>query len=277
MDNQSLPGPGLYHNIPSKSYHADWLHAVNKSTLYKMLDCPARYRYALDNRKAPTPDMALGSLCHTMVFEPEKFAEEFAVEPEFNKRTKEGKEEAANFALVNADRIIVTSEQLDKARDIAQSVRAHDLAMEIIDGCTFEDSILFTDEPTGILCKVRPDGLRLGAGGVICDLKTTRELRRFVWDARDLGYLFQAAFYQAGVLAVTGELYPFKFIAVEKEPPYLVQIYTVSDNTMSLAYATVRQSLELLKYCRDVDRWPGYKSEEIMLDFEQLKGAHYAG
>lgn len=275
MDNEKLSGPGIYHGVPSSTYHREWLHAVNKSSLFKILDCPARYRCALDNSKEPTAEMALGSLTHTLTFEPEMFGEEFAVEPEINKRTKEGKEEAANFALVNRDRIIVTSEQLEQAGAMAEAVRSHDLAMEQITGCTFEDSIIFTDEQTGILCKVRPDGLRLGPNGVIVDLKTTRDLSKFQWDARDYGYLFQAAFYQYGVNVVTGELLPFKFVAVEKEPPYLVQVYTVSDNTMALAAVTVRQALDLLKYCREIDRWPGYRQEEVELDFEMLKGAHY--
>lgn len=275
MGSAALPGPGVYHDVPANIYHREWIHAVNKSSLFKILDCPARYQYALNNPRKQTPEMALGSLCHTLTFEPEKFPEEFAVEPELNKRTKEGREEAANFAIVNASRIIVTQEQLDIAREISGSVLAHDLAAELIDGCEFEASILFTDEPTGILCKVRPDGLRLGTGGVINDLKTCRELSRFSWDARDLGYLFQAAFYRMGVYAATGETLPFKFIAVEKEPPYLVQIYTVSDNTIALAEATVRQALNLLQYCRQEDRWPGYRQEEVELDFEMLRGAHY--
>ena len=268
----ALPGPGIYPDIPNAVYHREWVHAESKSNLWPLLDCPARYRWIKDQPPAePTPAMILGSATHTLVYEPEKFDAEFAVSPDFNLRTNAGKADAADFAARNAGKQILRAEDAEIAGDMAAVVRSNAAAMREIEGCRFENSILWRDAETGILCKCRPDGWRPGVA--LNDLKTTKSLDGFHWDADSFGYYFQAAFYRIGVHAATGEWLPFRFIAVEKEPPYLVRIFEPSDNTLHLAGMVVRDTMRLLARCRDRDDWPGLDTlGPAILDPERLKG-----
>lgn len=73
----------------NKDYHSN--SAVSKSTLCKMAINPEYYKWCLDNPQPPTDDLIVGSAFHKLVLEPDDFDKEFAVLPECNRRTKEGK------------------------------------------------------------------------------------------------------------------------------------------------------------------------------------------
>ena len=63
----------------------------------------------------------------------------------------------------------------------------------------------------------------------LIDLKTavTAAPQRFSRSLVDYGYALQAAWYQDGYEALTGERLPFVHVVVEKEPPHLVAMYQV--------------------------------------------------
>lgn len=52
---------------------------VNFSTLKHMAKSPLAYRHAVENRRADTPDLAVGRYVHALVFEPDSVAERYAV------------------------------------------------------------------------------------------------------------------------------------------------------------------------------------------------------
>src|SRR5690606_10772251 len=74
-----------------------------------------------------------------------------------------------------------------------------------------------------------------------------------------LGYDVQAALYQDGIKAVTGRAVPFYFVAVEAEPPFAVAAYKASNDVIEVGRAKYRGALQLLKWCRENDRWPAYQ------------------
>lgn len=267
--------PGIYYDVPNEVYHREW-KAVNKSNLYLMTDCPARYRYNVDNPTEQTDAMLMGSVTHMLTYEPEKFGEYYAIAPQCDRRTNDGKILWADFSQANSSKQILKAEDFEKANAMAQAVRSHPGAMRELKGCKAEVSIVFEDTETGILCKVRPDGLRLGKDGVINDLKTTASLDGFARDARNFGYFFQAAFYRYGVFQATDELLPFRFIAVEKDAPHLVKIFELTEETLQTAIMVVRQSLDALKKCIDTNEWPDYGSQIYPLHSDWQKGVSYA-
>lgn len=268
-----LPCTGIYPGVSNETYHRQWVHAENKSGLYKLLDCPARYKHHKDNPPETTNAMIIGTATHVLTYEPENFDRECVIEPEFNKRTKDGREDAAAFALANMDKRIISRADYETAKNLADAVRADPYAAAELAGCQAETSIIFEDTETKILCKIRPDGWRTGAGGVINDLKTTQSLEHFHYDCIKYGYFFQAAFYRWGVWLATGELLPFRFIAVEKTAPYLVRIFEPSENALRLGLESVKDCLRLLKKCRENNSYPGYVAGVELLDVESLPTA----
>jgi exodeoxyribonuclease VIII len=61
------------------------------------------------------------------------------------------------------------------------------------------------------------------------------------------------------VEAITGhQVKAFVFIAVEKEPPYAVSLYSLDERSRELGTSQFRADLETLRHCLDADEWPCY-------------------
>jgi hypothetical protein len=119
-------------SLPASDYHK--IKALSASTAKTLLKSPAHYLASLANPREPTAAMRLGTLCHTLVFEPDDFEKDFAIMPKVDKRTKFGKEAAASFEADNEGKIILDEYQYEKARAIADSALAHPLVAEYMKG-----------------------------------------------------------------------------------------------------------------------------------------------
>ena len=73
------------------------------------------------------------------------------------------------------------------------------------------------------------------------------------------GYDVEAAFYIDGMKEVTGKTVDFYFIAVEKTVPYSTACYKASQEMVEVGRAKYRGALELLKWCQENSRFPGYQ------------------
>ena len=89
---------------------------LSKSNLDLIRKSPAHYKAFLDGEKSkPTPAMVFGSLVHSVVFNEDNFA----VMPECDRRTKEGKAIYEQFLSESAGKeLIVTSAQYETALKI---------------------------------------------------------------------------------------------------------------------------------------------------------------
>src|SRR6185503_7692929 len=77
-----------------------------------------------------------------------------------------------------------------------------------------------------------------------------------------LGYHFQAAFYKLMSKLCGLNHSIVNFVAVEKLPPYGIQLHSLEVVSMGYAYDKNEQALLSLKQCRETGVWPCY-SEEI--------------
>ena len=210
-------------SLPASDYHK--IKALSASTAKTLLKSPAHYLASLANPREPTAAMRLGTLCHTLVFEPDDFEKDFAIMPKVDKRTKFGKEAAASFEADNEGKIILDEYQYEKARAIADSALAHPLVAEYMKGGDAEITMLL--EQYDLPWKASVDYL---VGNVIFDLKTCQDASAEGF-ARQIGafqYHLQAAHYAAGYEAINGKpLDRFCFIAVESEPPFATGVYVI--------------------------------------------------
>ncbi len=244
----------------NKAYHSNL--AISKSSLVKMSVCPQYFKYCLDNPEPPTDELIFGSAFHKLTLEPTDFNKEFAVAPNVKRNTKEGKAIYDEFLLTSGDCEIITQEQYAAIQAMRDVVVDNKYARQLIQG-EVETSMYFDDDLTGVPCKVRPDVYKTVKDRVvITDLKSCRSAQtlEFMRDVVKYGYDLQAAMYRIGasqVLGVPKENIDFVFIAVEKKPPYLINVLQADDFVFQRGEALFREYIGTYAECLKTGDWYG--------------------
>lgn len=253
--------------LDNAAYHAH--PAISKSHLDKVAKSPAHYwAHYLDplrQPQEPTQAMILGTALHTAVLEPHLWQEQFAVPPQaFDRRTKVGKELAAAFEAEAQGKTVLSPDDAERIQRMAAAVHQHPASSFLLElPGVREASYFWTDEATGLECKCRPDWHSLDRR-LLVDVKTTEDAspRGFAMSCAKFRYHVQAHWYQRPFL----EAEQFLFIAVEKQPPYLVAVYAATPAMVAAGARAAERDLQLLAQCRAADRWPGYSDEIQPLD-----------
>lgn len=268
--------PGIYTNISNEEYHKGG--GLSSSGLKLLTKSPAHYRV---HRSIETAAMIRGTAAHCAVFEPERFEQEYTVEPEVNKRTKAGQAEIAALALTG--KIVLSRKDYADVLGMAEAVKNHSLAYALTTGGVAEQSVYWkqkveygVDNETKILCKCRPDYVKsLKDDYVIVDLKTTTDARTGYFPRKaywDYGYHISAAHYITGMTEAVGTPpREFIFVAVESEPPYGVIVYRASRLFVNSGIEENDRLYKLYASCLRSDEWPCYAS--VIHDMELPRGA----
>lgn len=246
--------------ISIKKYHET--EGLSKTMMDKLAKSPAHLRCYLEEPEKETEAMILGQLFHTLVLEPKKFEKEFAILPQFDRRTSAGKLEYAYFCEQNEGKTIVTREQIDQVEKWVEAVRKHPTANSLLSGKgKNEISIFWTDQETGEVCKARPDRIK---DGYIIDLKTAQSSQQddFRKKAFDLNYHIQAAWFSEAYEREFNEIPKgFIFIVVEKTAPYNVVVYYMDDHSLEVGKYESRELLNTYHKCKATNNWYGYDGE----------------
>lgn len=248
--------PGIYPDISNDEYHNE-IEGVSNSYMGNIDECPANGKVD----KKETHAMILGRACHSYVLEgPEAFFKEFIVLPEgMSPTTKAGRlvgEENPNKGIISAADSI-------KIHDMRKAVLSHPLAAKLIKEGVSEQTVIWKDESTGLLCKCRPDRIPAGDKGTVVDLKTADNAGYYPFSRSVLkyGYARQDAFYSDGVEAVTRKTFDsFAFIVVEKNPPYRTEVYILDDEWRTWGRQEYIRLLQIEKECRDKGFYPHYQN-----------------
>lgn len=249
--------------MTNAEYHAD--RTAVSSTQLKVMSkrTPAHFQQYFKEKRNATPSMEFGSAVHTALLEPERFAQEYVVSINVDRRTKDGKEQAAAFEAANAGKTIISADDYDDIRKMVRLLRDRSEVEILLDDSDVEVSMFWEDPDTRVLCKCRPDALGTLA---ISDLKTTDDAspEEFIWTARKYGYDLSAAFYVDGVKAVTGVELPFVFIVVEKTAPYGVALYEAPEEMLNSGRAKYKAALAKIAECRRTGIWHGYQPNGLI-------------
>jgi hypothetical protein len=244
-------------DISNSQYHSD-RSCVSVSGLKQLLRSPAHFRAYLDGQRKETPAMFFGTAVHSRLLEPKVFATDYVLAPTSDKRSTEYKE----FQIANADKLILTAEQMATLEGMERAAHAHTSLNTLLRAGLKEQTIIWQDEATGIWLKIRPDCLCIGIGDGNClDLKSTEDasVPEFSRTCVNYHYDLQAAVYLSGLRAVFGRDFDFCFGAIEKSEPYGVALYGAPEEMLSRGERRFRQALNILKHCRDTDTWPSYQ------------------
>ena len=252
--------PGFY-RVSDKDYHEG--EGISRSDLSLLLRSPAHYKSREEHKE--TPALILGSAIHVVVFQPDEFGKRYCVKPEgMSFATKEGKA----WRDGHGDKTILSFEDNKTCEGIKAAVRAHPIAADLLSDGEAEVTGYWNDPISPeILCKLRLDWINK-TKGVIVDLKSCLDAREHVFkrDAYNLRYHMQSSWYCYGVSQITRiEHRDFRFIAVEKDPPYGVMVYKASEEQMLEGLKDCAKALGIYKKCVADNRWPCYPEEVVEL------------
>jgi exodeoxyribonuclease VIII len=275
---RDMPEVGIHQGISNEEYHKG--PGLSSSGMKKIAISPLHFKTP---QFTDSEALIRGTATHCAVFEPERFAEEYIVEPDgVNRRTKAGRAEVAELA--ETGKIVLKRGMFEDVQGMATAVLTHKIASEYVTGGVAEQSVYWLQhvkygekEETKILCKARPDYvIELENGDyVIVDLKTARDARPGAFERHsywDYGYHISAAHYITGMTSILGK-HPisFVFIAVEPEPPYGVITYFAEKSFLNYGFLENEAIYKTYAECFRTDNWPCYP--EVMFGLKLPRGA----
>lgn len=251
---------GIYYDMPEADYHAS--DALSNSGMKLLLSkSPRHYQYQyLEGNQRDTPALAFGRALHCAVLEPEKFAAEYVVAPDWNKNTNKYKDWKSEQTAQ-----IISASESQVITDICSSIKAKRSALSLLQMDGKNEVSLFA-ENDGVRFRARID--RLLTAHVAIDLKTCQNAspEGFERDSYNYGYHMQAYFYGWIYECVTGhELKDFVFLCVEKEAPYCVGLYRASPEMLELGKRDVERAIAIYKESQKRGIWFDYDDRIIPL------------
>lgn len=242
--------------------------AIRRSDLWKISKSPMHFRYWMDHEKERTKALIFGAAAHKYILEPEFFENEYAVAPNIDRRTKDGKEAYAAFIDEAAGRDVISQDEFAAIKDMRDALMLNHVIEGLLTGY-HEKAFTWQDDITGEMCTCRVDCLSdFCDEKYIVDYKTTESCEDGVFErsVRKYGYKFQAGMYHEGVFQNLFEDRKFAFIAQEKEPPYASRVYFCTDEFVRQGYDQFRELIGIYHECKVNDRWPGYEIGELLED-----------
>lgn len=252
--------------MENDAYHA--AEGISASGLKLIGRSPLHYwaRYIDPNREPQeeTPALRLGTAIHCAVLEPWRFADEYAVAPKVDRRTKDGKDTWAAFEAECAagGKKVIADGEYRTCMAISERLNRHPAASVLFRNGVAEVSMFWEDAETGVVCKCRPDWLIKRTA--IVDVKSTQDASAsgFARSVANYEYHMQAAWYLDGVRACLGDDAPqaFIFAAFEKDAPHAVAFYNADAEMIELGRREYRRRLAIYAACKRSNVWPGYDS-----------------
>jgi hypothetical protein len=252
---------------PAASYHARASQYLSSHQLANFRRCPLLYQRRKSGlvKDDDRPAFVVGRAAHTLILEgQDRFDEDYAVGGPVNPRTgaRFGSATKAYAEWAEAQRRpVLTDGQFDLVCRMADSVRAHALATDLLSAGVAEGVVRATyrDLP----CQIRMDWFDPHRG--IVDLKTCDDLTWFEADARRYDYVHQVAFYRAVLAQVIGLSMPVHIIAVEKKEPFRCGVWNVDVQALAIAQGDNERAMERLQQCQAAGVWPtGYEEARLL-------------
>lgn len=269
------PDPGVYPGTSFETY-LSW-RAASNSVLAELLRSPAHARVKMEPEpEGDTPARIFGSAVHCAVLEPERFAREYATEPDITapayaeykspRSTKLYREECADLEAQGVR--ILKAEDMEALEAIQRAVRDHPSSGVILDGeGPAEASVVWTDPETGVPVKIRPDWIAEDVGAVV-DLKTCRDAspEAFQRDFFQYGYHRGAGLYLRGCQEAGFDVEHYTILAAEKSPPWATAVYRVRDDVLQWADLELGPLLSRFAECLERDEWPSYPTDVQLIN-----------
>lgn len=240
-----------------------------------------------------SPAFRIGTLLHQALLEPDEWQ---AIVPCTNGPTTKAFAEAAKAAAADGKTIAQANEH-QLAAAMAEAVHQHAALGQWFKPTPEnlqlnELTLHWIDQTSGHQCKGRLDAVRITDDEIlILDLKTTADAStsEFGKSAANYHYLLQAAFYADGLFhcarsleqvlglpegALIGRPVAFEFVAIEKEQPYQVARYRLTNDQASMGRRLYRRALQAVVAASELGWWPGYDIAPVPLELPPWAWMH---
>jgi hypothetical protein len=269
--------PGAYPGIDGELYHRIEICDAPSisSTGLKTIEGKSAFHYwyesPLNPNRPPQEQKAhfnVGKGVHDLLLLQGLFPKNYFILPEgFDARLKK-------WADVNDERDaaaesgipILTHPQHQMVLAMAEQVEKNELAKALITSGIPEMTLVAKDPETGVWLRTKPD-ITPDTIDIVPDIKTAISAHpaAFEKQATAVGYFQSAAHYLDVIDLVYGtpaSKRRFVLIVVEKEPPHLVQIYQLDDESIQMGRMLNRRALNTFARCLETGVWPGYSTAE---------------
>lgn len=222
----------ILYDEPAHEYHAN--PAIGSSKLRDFIRSPVLFRDRMDGFQLKETDALLfGTATHLALLEPDRYAMTVVTRPEgVDFRTKEGKE----WREAQRGKLILSAEEGMHLAEMHKRMPAE--VRGIFAACRKEVTVRV--DLDGLMAQCRFDLF----GGVNFDLKSIDQIENIDRSILKRGYHIQQRWYQRCEKAETGTASPFKFLFVEKQPPYRWRIVTLDAEYLMMADGAIDLALD---------------------------------
>jgi exodeoxyribonuclease VIII len=235
---------------------------VSASDIKNFLKSPRYYYYERNEKveKSTGRHFNIGSGLHELILEPQLFKTNYVVYPKVDARTKEGKQQIAEFNETSEGKTILYEDEMEMIRLISENALKNNSLVELMKDSHREVSCYTIDEQTGLKVRLRPDILS-STKSTIVDIKSCVDssARKFKSDVFTYSYSLSAAYYCDFIGREN-----YIFAACSKTAPYEVALYGLNDEMYDYGREQYRMGLDLLKFCQDNNYWPSYNEFELL-------------
>lgn len=276
----------LIHELSYDDYHNFGLKlkALRSSFLKPLKKSPAHLRYSLDTPREETEALRQGKLIHLAFENPEKFMDSYKIEPVFEGYTKDGKlttsllctevkEKRAQWMFENQGNLIISNQDATMITGMIKSLLNHKLAKNLLKNGIRETSGFVKDPETGVMLQFRPDFIH--ESGYVVDYKSTRDASEQAFTPQifsDHGYqyILNCAHYAyCGKLLGLQRSDCFTIIAIEKTPPYALNIFALGEAHLDVGERWRKKLTQIYAECLSSNKWPSYDEKAIDVSIPQ--------
>lgn len=228
--------------ISNEDYHGDREY-VSSSGLKLVKKDPREYhkRYILGISEYKTSEaLVFGTLCHTLLLEPEKYEEEYAIVS-----GRKGSKKYDEELKLAKGKTVIKDIQYCEASHLINLCKKDSQVTPLITGGVAEQT--FATELRGVKVKVRCDYLK---SGQIIDLKTTgnaSDYHSFQHTIDKYDYDLSAALYKDVVEQITGLNHDFYFIVASKSK-LTVDVYRASPKLIQAGRDKYMRAIDIMKH-----------------------------
>jgi len=254
-------------DLQEKAYRE--AHGLSQSALKDFITkSPAHFLASQQEVKETTKAMEFGTAFHAVMLQqnPKEF---YAVKQKMDGRTKEGKAYNETFAIDNAGKAVIDTEDEVKILAMRESVLAHPLARKLHNLTTERELAVFGTLQTmedDVRLKGRIDAYCEDDGFILdyksCEDASPNGFKKAIYDFR---YDIQNVQYPWLIKNAGKKFTKFYFIAVEKKPPYAVGVYSISDGWLTYTADLWFDAVNRFGVCTATKTFPAYSDAEVVL------------
>ncbi|MCJ7447950.1 MAG: PD-(D/E)XK nuclease-like domain-containing protein [Bacteroidales bacterium] len=234
---------------------------ISQTKLKKFRKSPRHYILSLDKKGKDTDAKIIGSATDCLLIDNEdEFNKLFLPYTNFEKRTKEAKEEWSN--LINRANIekkkLITNDQIKLAQECVDAIKNYPDAQKYLKFRKRHPKMIWIDQETKLPCIAIPDwDCLLDNQLCVVSLKTADDSDpiEFTKDAWNYEYFVQIGAELAGYKHLEFQFPMYVYIVVETSELHNVSINFVENKYLEFSKEEYHGTLRAFKYCLDNNLW----------------------